>query len=103
MNFNIMLMSKTICTEAQKIFYGENNFEFMGNLNSDTFDCTVLITLGTAESSLAFFHDRASRLDTLRKISMRYSCSTKSFEGCYNVTCPIPLPSMTSAAAWRRM
>ncbi|KAE9973472.1 hypothetical protein BLS_003579 [Venturia inaequalis] len=86
-NFNVMLLNKTICAEAQKIFYGENRFAF----------------LGTAESALSFFHDRASRLDTLRKISMRYSCSTKSFKGCYNATCPIPLPSMTSAPAWRRI
>ncbi|QDS69477.1 hypothetical protein FKW77_006397 [Venturia effusa] len=86
-NFNVMLLNKTICKEAQKIFYGENTFAF----------------LGSAESALSFFHDRASRLDTLRKVSMRFSCSTKSFKGCYNATCPIPLPSMTSAPAWRRI
>jgi hypothetical protein len=34
-NFNVMLLNRTVCTEAQKIFYGENTFEFLGKFHDN--------------------------------------------------------------------
>jgi len=83
-----MLANSRIHREIAKILYGENTFKF----------------LGTAESALAFFHDRANKLMTLRKVSMRFSTRPYlPFKGCHNSTCRLPLAPCTFIHAWRRI
>ena len=85
---NIMLVNRQINSETAQILYGQNTFRF----------------LGTGESSLSFFHDRANKLSVLRKVSMQFSCNPLAkFVGCYNATCSIPKAPNTSIAAWRRI
>lgn len=87
-DFSIMLGNKQLSSEASEVFYGKNTFKF----------------LGTAESALAFFHDRPSKLNFLCKVSMRFSTSpTTRFRGCYNATCPIPRARLTYIGTWRRI
>jgi len=85
---NIMRVNRQVHAEAAKIFYSENKFNF----------------LGTGDSALAFLHDRASKLDTISKISVRFMTDpTMRFKGCYNWTCKIFAPPRTFIGAWRRI
>ncbi|KAF1987405.1 hypothetical protein K402DRAFT_420221 [Aulographum hederae CBS 113979] len=85
---NIMQVNKQIHKEAAQIFYGENKFQF----------------LGTVESALAFLHDRANKLDILKKVSIRFMADPYTkFKGCYNWTCKIFDPPRTFHGSWRRI
>ncbi|KAF1812017.1 hypothetical protein P152DRAFT_458971 [Eremomyces bilateralis CBS 781.70] len=81
-------VNRSVGEEAATIFYGENQFRF----------------LGTAKSTLAFLHDRMPRLRYIRNMSMRF-CTDASikFKGCYNITGSIPPAPRTFIGAWRRI
>lgn len=84
----IMGVCRQTYLESSKIFYEENQFRF----------------LGTGDSVLAFIHDRARRLDLMRRVEIRFSCNYAiKFKGCYNSTCPIPAAPPTWLPCWRRM
>jgi len=86
--FNLMLVNKKLSSEIASVFYGKNTFKF----------------LGTAESALAFFHDHASRLLSIRKVSMRFSTSPEvRFQGCYNTTCGLGRAPISFIGTWRRI
>lgn len=86
--FNLMLGNKQVASEIAEVFYVKNTFRF----------------LGSAESTLAFLHDRLSRLEFIRRVSMRFSTSTRQeFTGCYNITGRIPRSPLTFHGSWRRI
>lgn len=100
----IMRVNKQIAYESEKVFYGENTFQFLGMSSQRKHPSRLTIYSGCMESALSFLHDHARHFDTVERVEIRYSCNiSASFKGCYNMTCPIPLVPCTWHHSFRKL
>ncbi|KAF2465745.1 uncharacterized protein BDR25DRAFT_306522 [Lindgomyces ingoldianus] len=88
-HLNIMLASRILYHETVQILYA-STFSFRG----------------TASGTLAFLHDRMKSLSRLKRISFRYTTTSKTgFRGCFDVAGGGTPPSTikTSFVIWRKI
>jgi hypothetical protein len=71
-----MLLNKTVCREAQQIFYGENTFDFLGEFNeSDSIEqSTTMLMTPTAPPIVASLSFMIVQADLT--LSAKYLCAT---------------------------